>query len=63
LDIPKMHLPINVKSTNNISNWQMEFNSAFKGLKLELSLQIQAAGPINSKLNHIQITSSGDDTF
>jgi hypothetical protein len=28
-----MHLPINVKSPNNISKWQMEFNSAFKGLK------------------------------
>jgi hypothetical protein len=27
-----MHLPINVKSPNNISKWQMEFNSAFKGL-------------------------------
>jgi hypothetical protein len=27
-----MHLPINVKSLNNISKWQMGFNSAFKGL-------------------------------
>jgi hypothetical protein len=27
-----MHLPINVKSPNNISKWQMGFNSAFKGL-------------------------------
>jgi hypothetical protein len=27
-----MHLTINVKSPNNISKWQMEFNSAFKGL-------------------------------
>jgi hypothetical protein len=27
-----MHLPINVKFPNNISKWQMEFNSAFKGL-------------------------------
>jgi hypothetical protein len=27
-----MHGPINVKSTNNISEWQMGFNSAFKGL-------------------------------
>jgi hypothetical protein len=32
LDILTMHLPINVKSPNNISKWQMEFNSAFKGL-------------------------------
>jgi hypothetical protein len=27
-----MHLPIKVKSPNNISNWQMDFKSAFKGL-------------------------------
>jgi hypothetical protein len=29
-----MHLPINVKSPNNISKWQIGFNSAFKGLTL-----------------------------
>ena len=29
-----MHGPINVKSANNISKWQMGFNSAFKGLNL-----------------------------
>jgi hypothetical protein len=27
-----MHVLINVNSSNNISKWQMEFNSAFKGL-------------------------------
>jgi hypothetical protein len=27
-----MHGPINVKSPNNTSKWQMEFNSAFKVL-------------------------------
>jgi hypothetical protein len=27
-----MQLPINVRSPNNISKWQMEFNSAFKAL-------------------------------
>jgi hypothetical protein len=32
LDILTMHLPINLKSPNNISKWQMGFNSAFKGL-------------------------------
>jgi hypothetical protein len=32
LDIITMHLPIKVKSPNNISKWQMGFNSAFKGL-------------------------------
>jgi hypothetical protein len=29
-----MHGPINVKSSNNISEWQMGFNSAFKGLNM-----------------------------
>jgi hypothetical protein len=29
-----MHVPINVKSPNNISKWQVGFNSAFKGLIL-----------------------------
>jgi hypothetical protein len=28
-----MHGPMNVKFPNNTSKWQMEFNSAFKGLK------------------------------
>jgi hypothetical protein len=27
-----MHLPINVKSPNNTSKWQMGFNSVFEGL-------------------------------
>jgi hypothetical protein len=27
-----MHGPINVKSPNNTSKWQVGFNSAFKGL-------------------------------
>jgi hypothetical protein len=29
-----MHGPINVKSPNNTSKWQIGFNSAFKGLIL-----------------------------
>jgi len=28
-----MHGSMNVKSPNNISKWQMGFNSEFKGLK------------------------------
>jgi hypothetical protein len=28
-----MHGPINVKSPNNTSKWQMGFNSAFKGFR------------------------------
>jgi hypothetical protein len=31
-NILPMHGPINVKSPNNISKWQVGFNSAFKGL-------------------------------
>jgi hypothetical protein len=31
-NIVTMHGPINVKSPNNTSKWQMGFNSAFKGL-------------------------------
>jgi hypothetical protein len=34
LDILTMHVPINVKSPNNISKWQMGINSAFEGLTL-----------------------------
>jgi hypothetical protein len=30
-----MHGPIKVKSLNNTSKWQMGFNSAFKGLRVE----------------------------
>jgi hypothetical protein len=33
-NILTMHGPINVKSPNNTSKWQMGFNSAFKGLKV-----------------------------
>jgi len=33
-NILKMHVPINIKSPNNTSKWQMGFNCAFKGLKL-----------------------------
>jgi hypothetical protein len=32
-NILTMHGPIKFKSPNNTSKWQMEFNSAFKGLK------------------------------
>jgi hypothetical protein len=37
-NILTMHGPINVKSPNNISKWQMGFNSAFKGLNIGRSL-------------------------
>jgi hypothetical protein len=35
-----MHGPINVKSPNNISKWQMGFNSAFKGLKKKKNVEL-----------------------
>jgi hypothetical protein len=38
-NILTMHGPINVKSPNNISKWQMGFNSAFKGLRNYVPLQ------------------------
>jgi hypothetical protein len=34
-----MHVPLNVKSPNNISKWQMGFNSAFKRLSPSHQLQ------------------------
>jgi hypothetical protein len=38
-----MHGHINVKSPNNISKWQMGFNSAFKGLIfIEIGLQVKS---------------------
>jgi len=37
-----MHGPINVKSPNNTSRWQMGFNSAFKGLKLVTRWSVEA---------------------
>jgi hypothetical protein len=36
-NILTMHGTINVKSPNNISKWQMGFNSAFKGLNYLLA--------------------------
>ena len=36
-----MHVPINVKSPKNISEWQMGFNSAFKGLIIAACPQLQ----------------------
>ena len=44
-----MHGPINVKSPNNISEWQMGFNSAFKGL-----IQLSSWGWARSCSKHIQ---------
>jgi hypothetical protein len=43
-----MHVPINVKSPNNISKWQMGFNSAFKGLRF-----IVFVATVNAEYNEL----------
>jgi hypothetical protein len=49
-----MHGPINVKSPNNTSKWQMGFSSAFKGLTsiliLYLSISISRSSAILTKI-------------
>jgi len=40
-----MHGPINVKSPNNSSKWQMGFNLAFKGLN---SNEVMTVGEVNA---------------
>jgi hypothetical protein len=37
-----MHVLIKVKSPNNISRWQMGFNSAFKGLTACLCVEVSS---------------------
>jgi hypothetical protein len=51
-----MHGPINVKSPNNISKWQMGFNSAFKGLiqPFEAWLCHQKTSRISTFCPHIE---------
>ena len=46
-----MHGPINVKSPNNISEWQMGFNSAFTGLSKDHVTKhaMQIARSLNKK--------------
>jgi hypothetical protein len=43
LEYTYMHGPVNVKSPNNTSKWQMRFNSAFKGLILSYRLAFRLA--------------------
>jgi hypothetical protein len=40
-NILTMHGPINVKSPNNTSKWQMGFNSAFKGLSKTVHIFVE----------------------
>jgi hypothetical protein len=44
-----MHGPINVKSPNNTSKWQMGFNSAFKGLNSTHLMNKYPATSLNKK--------------
>jgi hypothetical protein len=41
-----MHVPIKVKSPNNISEWQLGFNSAFKGL-IKVKVQYRPGQPLS----------------
>jgi hypothetical protein len=50
-NILTMHGPINVKSPNNTSKWQMGFNSAFKGL-IEFQIQNGLKTEQNLSLYH-----------
>jgi hypothetical protein len=50
-----MHGPINVKSPNNTSKWQMGFNSAFKGLMQLPSYQLLAASPVKPRNSQLQL--------
>jgi hypothetical protein len=45
-----MHGPINVKSPNNISEWQMGFNSAIKGLRCPKWLSCVLTSPVSRVL-------------
>jgi hypothetical protein len=53
-----MHVPINVKSPNSISKWQVGFNSAFKGLKyvqcfiLQTVLAVRVSFPTRQPFTH-----------
>jgi hypothetical protein len=51
-----MHGPINVKSSNNTSKWQIGFNSAFKGL-MKWSKQLEIKGSEKNGLK--KLSSSG----
>jgi hypothetical protein len=56
-----MHLPINVKSPNNISKWQVGFNSAFKGLTDLVGPNLPWRGPgvqLGEKFSVFYVTKS-----
>jgi hypothetical protein len=58
-----MHGPINVKSPNNISKWQMGFNSAFKGLITLFIDMIQTTSRVFQVFTSIQMEDPERDTI
>jgi len=54
-----MHVPINVKSPNNISEWQMGFNSAFKGLIVIIPSAISWS-PLNTETKKKILLNAGN---
>jgi hypothetical protein len=50
-----MRGPINVKSPNNITNWQMRFNSAFKGLTDISTFDVILLRLLTAPLNNMHI--------
>jgi hypothetical protein len=54
-NILTMHEPINVKSPNNTSKWQMGFNSAFKGLIPTLSISFGISVFINLRKTDLDL--------
>jgi hypothetical protein len=52
-----MHGPINVKSPDNISEWQMGFNSAFKGLNFRFLYSLTLFLPWFFRLSSILLGS------
>jgi hypothetical protein len=58
-NILTLHVLKNVKSPNNTSNWQMGFNSAFKGLKVKRNQKLvqsgQRAETIEEKCNRNKV--------
>jgi len=53
-NILTMHVPINVKSPNNINEWQMGFNSAFKGLMRPAGTDISCRGLYSWRVRKMQ---------
>jgi len=48
-----MHVPINVKSPNNTSKWQMGFNSVFKGLIINYGIIIKNISTLMYTVWHV----------